>query len=155
MCDYSSYFKSHLGDHSNNVHLEKKDKHSDKAFLKKHHLIIPVLTKHINSTNQKVDKYGCNLCDYSTYDRSELANHSNDVHLGKEDLTCDHCDKVFFRESKLIAHIDRIHTNLHLQGQHVDEEMLILMQEAQKDQMFVKLIQGLQNDSRGHNNSVE
>jgi uncharacterized C2H2 Zn-finger protein len=162
LCDYSSYLRGNLEQHSKSVHLGIKDFKCDicdQAFSAK-----GALTMHVNNAHKKLGRYNCDLCDYSSYKESKLEIHSKGVHLGIKDFKCDICDKAFSRKADLVRHVNRIHKQLknyscelcsftpctkrklenHLILKHAPQnddlvKTNILITEAQKDQMFVSV----------------
>jgi NAD-dependent SIR2 family protein deacetylase len=118
----------------------------------------------VNSVHKKLTRYSCDLCDFSSYYRSDLETHSKAVHLGKKEFMCDICDKAFSRNGVLTKHVNRIHKELKnyscelcnfttytkcelekhsiLKHAHQNDGLVktnILIKEAQKDQMFVSV----------------
>jgi KRAB domain-containing zinc finger protein len=169
LCDYSSCNRCNLEKHSKAVHLGPLGRKSSSVTIVtrlSHRKAISNVLCHVNTVNKKLTRYSCDLCDYSSYHRSDLEAHSKAVHLGKKDFKCDICDKSFSWKSSITGHINRIHKNLknytcelcnytsysnydlkkHLIVQHVDKNVEstnlqrhILFKEAQKDQMFVSV----------------
>jgi KRAB domain-containing zinc finger protein len=90
---------------------------------------------HINTTHKKIKRYWCDVCDYSSYNRSNLEQHSNNVHLEKKYFQCDICDQAFSRKSNLVRHSNRIHKKLKTYSCDLEA----LMKEAQKDDMIVSI----------------
>jgi ribosomal protein L37AE/L43A len=87
VCDFSTI------QHSNNVHLEKKDfkcDHCDKAFSQKVNLVIHSKDVHLSKKVWKCDhcdkafsQKGAHvnrLCNYTSYAKSDLKNHSIRMH---------------------------------------------------------------------------
>jgi hypothetical protein len=169
--------RTHIEQHSNRVHLEKKNfkcDHCDKAFGRKE-----TLTMHINCTYKKIKRFWCDLCDlcdFSSYTRGDLEKHSNIVHLEKKTFKCDHCDKAFSQKPNLDVHVNRIHkkiksyscelcsyiscTNYELKrpsvGMHSPKkahrpDLYALIQEAQKDNMIVLVEKKLPETYSDHN----
>jgi KRAB domain-containing zinc finger protein len=75
LCNYISYAKSDLRKHSILKHSPKtvqfKCDHCDKAYTQKKHL-----ADHVNSIHTKLISYSCELCNYISYDKSDLRKHS-------------------------------------------------------------------------------
>jgi uncharacterized Zn-finger protein len=84
VCDYSSYYRARLENHSKTVYLGKKDFKCDicvQAFSQKGSLKI-----HVNAVHKKLTRFSCDLCDFSSSSsRRNLERHSKAVHLGKKD----------------------------------------------------------------------
>jgi KRAB domain-containing zinc finger protein len=108
LCDYSSYTRQQLVLHSS-VHGQTKNfkcDHCDKGFSQN-----SSLTDHIKCVHEKMTRYKCELCDYSSYTRQKLAVHLS-VHGQTKKIMCDHCDKGFSQNGNLKEHIKRVHKKM-------------------------------------------
>ena len=54
--------------------------------------------------------YRCNKCDYTSYEKGKLKNHTDEVHK-KEPTKCNLCEEYFESFSKCRAHKDAVHYN--------------------------------------------
>jgi KRAB domain-containing zinc finger protein len=62
--------------------------------------------------NEKIKRFWCDVCDYSSNQRSNLKTHSNAVHLGKKGFKCDICDQAFSQKGSLKKHVNVVHKNI-------------------------------------------
>jgi uncharacterized Zn-finger protein len=85
--------------------------HCDKAFGRNAYL-----QTHINAVHKKIKRFGCHMCDYSSYQKNDIDRHQA-VHLDgknasreyRKDFRCDHCDKAFKTKRTLVGHLKIVH----------------------------------------------
>jgi uncharacterized Zn-finger protein len=66
----------------------------------------------VDTVHNKLTRYDCDVCDYSSYTRAQVETHSNTVHLGKKNFKCDICDKAFSEKGHLNVHVNSLHKKL-------------------------------------------
>jgi ribosomal protein L37AE/L43A len=144
LCDYSTNRRYDLEHHSKVVHLGDKDlmcDQCDKTFTRKVHLARHVISKHENQ--QKINKkkiykrahvvnvklepidvdhqqptssYNCELCDFSSYQRSDVVKHFKNVHavtsilsVSMSSYNCEFCDFSSDERSDVVTHSKTVH----------------------------------------------
>ena len=64
-------------------------------------------TKEVKSTKENQNR--CNICDYTTSNRSDVKRHFEAVHEGKKPHKCSICNKSFSKKSSLKTHVESVH----------------------------------------------
>jgi KRAB domain-containing zinc finger protein len=54
-------------------------------------------------------EFKCDLCEYSSVQRSNLAEHVDTVHLKLRKFACDRCEARFARRYRLTKHVADVH----------------------------------------------
>ena len=97
--------------HKLNAHNDLTITHFDCKYCGKKFLCEYVMKDHVNNIHTKETLYNCELCDFTTYIKKNIAVHKKKVHIRRLTHKCEYCGKEFYNSRKLTLdnHIKNVH----------------------------------------------
>lgn len=92
----------------------KKWKDTNVMSVTSHLVIYQVSKKHIERVHEKVKKFKCDLCEYTSYTHASLQRHIESFHENLQSYKCDKCQFSTVYKGNFKTHVKLFHENLQL-----------------------------------------